>query len=277
MLKLKVLTLIVCSISSLALACPNVGEISDFNCNSKAKVVVTGDSIVYGQGDTANNGVGGYVKRFSAQFSDVTVTNLGVTAITTNQLLRKFKESGSKFMKAAKGADLVVIDAGRNDCRTGQSTLNTLRDLRRLVKLIRTEAATADSEPSVVLAMQIPNRNYRRACIDGLNRKFAQARSVSLPFYLRFDQLSSGILSADGLHPNSTGYAVMAAAFKKFIKQAWVKLIEKSRPDSDNDQIYDYFESVRYGTNATLADTDGDSKSDGQEVFETGTDPLVAD
>lgn len=277
MLKLKILSGIVCCLSSLAFACPKVAGIADYNCNSKAKIVVTGDSIVYGQGDSLNNGVGGYVKRFAAEYPGVTVTSLGVTAITTGQLFRRFKQSGSSFMKATKGADLVVIDAGRNDCRAGQSTLNTIRDLKRLVKLIRTQAATEDSEPFVALTMQIPNRNYRRACIEGLNRKFVQVRSRDLPFYVRFDRVSSSILSSDGLHPTSAGYVLMAAAFKNFVKQAWVKLISKSRPDSDNDQIYDYFESIRYGTNATLADTDGDTKSDGQEVFETGTDPLVAD
>ncbi len=45
--------------------------------------------------------------------------------------------------------------------------------------------------------------------------------------------------------------------------------------DSDNDGLSDYYECI-YGTNPSVADTDGDHKSDGKEVnAKTPTDPLT--
>jgi hypothetical protein len=46
--------------------------------------------------------------------------------------------------------------------------------------------------------------------------------------------------------------------------------------DSDNDGLSDYDEIHVYGTDPYKADTDGDGRSDGEEVL-AGTDPLVAD
>jgi lysophospholipase L1-like esterase len=256
-------------------ACPKVAGFPDFNCDGKAKLTVTGDSIVYGQGDSVNSGVGGYVKRFKQANPQVDVRSLGVTAITTRQLLRKYKQSGSTFMREAKGSDIVVIDLGRNDCRSGNSSANSVTTLKRLAKVIRERAANAESSPFVVLATSIPNRNYRRPCIEALNRRLLQASSASFPVVIRFDRLTSGILSGDGLHPTSNGYETIVAAFKRFISRQLPKLVNRERPDADADGIYDYFETLRYRTDPALFDTDGDGEGDGREVFELKTDPLI--
>ena len=262
---------------SNAFACPKVAGLPDFNCDGKAKLTVTGDSIVYGQGDSVNSGVGGYVKRFKQANPQVDVRSLGVTAITTRQLLRKYKETGSSFMREAKGSDIVVIDLGRNDCRSGNSSANSVTTLKRIARVIRERAANAESSPFVVLATSIPNRNYRRPCIEALNRRLLQASSSEFPVVIRFDRLTSGILSGDGLHPTSNGYETIVAAFKRFISRQLPKLVDRARPDADEDGIFDYFETLRFGTDPTNADTDGDAKTDGDEVFELESDPLTAD
>ena len=47
--------------------------------------------------------------------------------------------------------------------------------------------------------------------------------------------------------------------------------------DSDNDRLSDYYECI-YGTNPVVADTDGDHRSDGKEVYANPpTDPLTLD
>ena len=43
--------------------------------------------------------------------------------------------------------------------------------------------------------------------------------------------------------------------------------------DSDNDRVPDYEENAR-GTNPDVADSDGDGRSDGEEILIDGTDPL---
>jgi hypothetical protein len=44
-------------------------------------------------------------------------------------------------------------------------------------------------------------------------------------------------------------------------------------PDSDSDGISDYLEKVKYGTDPTNQDTDGDGYLDGEEIA-AGTNPL---
>ena len=46
----------------------------------------------------------------------------------------------------------------------------------------------------------------------------------------------------------------------------------QNRPDTDQDGLFDEDEINVYGTNPTKADTDGDGRDDGQEVFDK-TDP----
>lgn len=47
---------------------------------------------------------------------------------------------------------------------------------------------------------------------------------------------------------------------------------DQGRPDTDQDGLFDDDETDVYGTNPNKADTDGDGRDDGQEVFDT-TDP----
>ena len=47
--------------------------------------------------------------------------------------------------------------------------------------------------------------------------------------------------------------------------------------DTDGDTLSDYDEVITYGTNCAAADTDGDGVADNDELFVYGTDPLVVD
>jgi hypothetical protein len=77
-----IVTLLSCSVisllPSLTEACPKVGGLPDLNCNGEAKVVVLGDSLVYGIGDTDNGNKGGYVARAARKFPKATFVNQGL-------------------------------------------------------------------------------------------------------------------------------------------------------------------------------------------------------
>lgn len=274
---LTALTLVISAgIPSRVAGCPLSAGLVDYNCNQKHKIVVAGDSVVAGLGDSHNNNKGGYPKRLGNLLSNSTVVNVGVSGHTTRQMLNHLRQQSLR--SKIRNADVFILDGGRNDCRDGSSASSSIKNLKRTVRFIRKNiGADVDSPPLVIVATQAPNRNERRHCIENLNRELLKRRSRSLPVRLRFDRLPASILSGDGLHPDSSGYSRMARKALKFINGKAQKLSLRDRPDSDSDGIYDRFESRRYLTDPTIADTDGDSLIDGQEAFTYLTDPLLAD
>jgi lysophospholipase L1-like esterase len=257
-------------------ACPLIDGLIDFNCNQTHKVVITGDSVVAGIGDTENKDRGGYPKRLSALLPNSSVLNVGVSGLTTGQVLRNYRTGD--FLSRSKNADILIIDAGRNDCRDNLPTSVSVKNIKRLVKLVRKKIGlTLHSPPFVVVATQIPNRDDRRSCVEALNRELLRQRSKRFPVYLRFDRMSASVLSSDGLHPDSAGYSRMAKKAAKFIQKRVQALSAKQRLDADSDNVYDHFETERYLTDPTQPDTDSDGLVDGDELFIHGTEPLIAD
>jgi lysophospholipase L1-like esterase len=240
--------------SGPVLACPPVGGLPDYNCNGKAKISITGDSVVQGFGDTEKGNRGGYVTRFNEIYPDAKLQNFGVYAITTNQLLRKHMRG--EYLREIANSDLVLIDSGRNDCREGESSLRTVRDLKRLVRWVKnnnaaqhtedkgSSAGLPEKQPFIIIAAQIPHRDYRRACLEALNEELLRNRSSALPVLLRFDKLPSSILSSDGLHPSSSGYARMANRLSNFSQKRLLKQIDVLRPDLNSNGIYDLYEGL---------------------------------
>ena len=260
-----------------ASACPLVDGLHDFNCNQTVRVVVAGDSVVYGLGDTENGNRGGYVKRLDNLLPQaVQVVGLGTSGIRSDELLRDF-QSGA-YRKRTRRTDILFIDVGRNDCRDNLPPLRTFRNIKRLVRWARKNIGTAtQGPPFIVVTTQIPDRERRRQCLEEINRILIQRTSRKMPAYLRFDKLPDTILGSDGLHPTSAGYQRMAKKMRRFINRRLQTRIQEERPDSDSDGIYDFHENARFGTNPELADTDEDTLLDGAEVFTHSTDPLDDD
>ena len=102
-------------------------------------------------------------------------------------------------------------------------------------------------------------------------------RGRDLPAYLRFDTLNPALLSSDGLHPTSAGYDVLGDIARQYIIGDAQTRSEISRPDVDEDGIYDLFERKKFKTSPKIADTDADGLEDGAEVFTYMTDPTNAD
>ena len=103
-----------------ALACPNVADLPDINCDGKAVIVVIGDSLVAGIGDTVNNGSGGYVLRAQEKYPLASFYSYGVPGLRTTPLISRIKKAfanstSSELAQNLLTADLVVLDLGRND------------------------------------------------------------------------------------------------------------------------------------------------------------------
>ena len=273
---------ITCLCAEAAFACPKIGGLIDYNCDQDAKLAFTGDSIVFGVGDTANENQGGYVLRTQEAFHAADVVNLGVPGVTSKRLLTGFKRNLKKkrgiTVRKSKDADFVLIQVGVNDYWEGGSPERVITNIKRLVQLLRTELKKdLGIEPVIAICTLTPTlRSFQKPFVDEVNALLLRFSSSSLPVKVRFDNLNSAYISEDGLHPTSSGYDAMAALVDAYIAGDLQTALKKKRVDADADGIYDIFESSRFGTDPTLTDTDGDGVKDGIEVFKRGTDPLDA-
>jgi lysophospholipase L1-like esterase len=258
--------------STAAHGCPKVSGLPDFNCDGSARVVVLGDSLVYGTGDKSNRGRGGYVLRAQNAFEGALVVNLGVPGLETQDLVANIKHSfsgreSSLIADELSLADLVVIDVGRNDFWNFKPLSASTRNLSRIKTSIESNLIErGGTSPLVVTAvLMLPNRGDQGPWVKELNLLIEKTNSSHFPADLRFDTVSKRLLGTDRLHPTSKGYGAIAAVLIKYLKSNYPLHARALREDGDNDGLYDLFEEERFGTDPTDADTDDDGIKDGSD------------
>jgi lysophospholipase L1-like esterase len=263
-------------------ACPLIGGQVDYNCDQMHKVVVIGDSVVRGIGDLANGNQGGYVLRLQKKFKKSVFVNMGKPGYSTERIFSELKSKLAKHNKnstkeALKDADLIFIDAGRNDYFEETPPGTTVKTLERIVALLREDFQNREETvPVIKIATLLPTtRAYQRSFIGDVNNLLIEMNSDAIPVRLYFNLLDESIISVDGIHPYSNGYAVIAKYVTAVLKGGLKEECESARLDDDKDGIYDIFEKSKFGTNPEKTDTDGDGFSDGEEVFNLLTDPLT--
>lgn len=268
-------------VAEQALACPSIAKIPDFNCDAALKITVLGDSLVYGIGDTANDNRGGYPTRAERRLGAVDVINLGKPGAMTGTVLRDLIDafrgrSNVAMGEAVLSSDIVVLDVGRNDRWLFGLPLAAYRNLKRIRTEILKAAKKNDiGQPLVVTAvLMLPNRGSQGPWVRELNELILSGNSRVAPADLRFDLVSKRLLSADQIHPTPAGYEALASTFVSYVVKVLPPRMRKLKPDQDEDGIFDEFELSKFGTDPTMADTDGDGQSDGREIFVLKTDPL---
>lgn len=214
--------------SATAFACPDVGGLPDVNCDGKASVVVVGDSIVYGVGDTKNDGKGGYVLRTQRAFPEATFFDRGIPGLRTVPLLQKLKKAfatptESDFAQELLNADLVVLDVGRNDRWLMGLPSATFRNLKKARSTIEDSTiAQNGTAPLIVLAvLMLPNRGSQGPWVKELNEIILSSHSKAHPADLRFDLVSKRLLSSDSIHPTSKGYTAISKVFISYLKNEY--------------------------------------------------------
>jgi len=252
-------------------ACPLISGLPDYNCDGEVHITVVGDSLVYGTGDTENDGKGGYVLRAQEAFPGITIHNFGYPGITTNALTSKVnrafgKNGGSALAYALVSSDLIVIDVGRNDewSRSYTETAAALKNLRSEIEHDVHEAV--GQKPLVVTAVLMITRTIKKgAWIAELNRYISASNSRSTPADLRFDSVPWRLCGPDRIHPTSKGYERLARNFIRYITHTYPEHVEMERKDRDHDGLYDIFERSKFGTDPINPDTDGDGLLDGSD------------
>lgn len=265
-----------CSLSN-SYACPKVGRLPDFNCDGVATVVVIGDSLVYGIGDSKNDNSGGYILRAQASLREATIVNQGVPGLRTGPMIRSLNRAFAKgeSSKTAKNlilADLVVLDVGRNDFWLKEPASKTLRNIKRARAIIEREVEKVSGfAPLITTAvLMFPNRGSQGPWIKELDELIENSSSSEHPADLRFDTVSKRLLSSDNIHPTPKGYAAMAKVFVDYLLSEYPKYTSILRLDKDEDGLYDIFEGVRYGTDPNNPDSDGDGIKDGSDPTPVG-------
>jgi cysteine-rich repeat protein len=204
-----------------------------------------GDSIAAGFGVSPGQG---YVEVYGAELAvdlgvPVNVTNLGVPGTTSTNLLNSLT-SNAAVRTAVAGADIITYDIGGNDLlmTIGQCAANDAVCMQAFLSSVASNLTAILTEirslnpGAVVLTMDYqcisnPGIDCVVGSTDGYSPFFfglndtihsvADAGTVPVAaVFTAFDgpggtnnPFASGYLGPDGIHPNSTGYAVIAAAF----------------------------------------------------------------
>ena len=266
--------------ASVASACPTVGKLADFNCDGQARVVVVGDSLGFGFGDTKNGNRGGYVLRATRKLPGILITNLSVAGLRTRELLRNLdatfrQPDGSEEKEALREADVVVLDVGRNDRWLFGTPLAAYRNLKKAAALIRRKTARDGGSALVVQSvLMLPNRGAQGPWVKELNALILKGNTLASPADLRFDLVSKRLLSSDQIHPTSKGYDALSKVFVTYLTKSILAKVKRLRPDGDKDGVFDLFEPNRFGTDPNVNDSDGDGFSDGDELFILNSNPL---
>jgi lysophospholipase L1-like esterase len=225
-------TLSLIASASNALACPDVGGLPDVNCDGAATVVVVGDSLVSGIGDTKNEGKGGYVLRAQSAFPVATFFRRGTPGLRTVPLLQKLKKAfqtptQSDFAQELLNADLVVLDVGRNDRWLMGLPSATFRNLKKARDFIeQSTLEQSGKSPLVALAvLMLPNRGSQGPWVKELDEIILSSHTKTHPADLRFDQVSKRLLSPDSIHPTSKGYTALAKVFISYLKNEYPEYV----------------------------------------------------
>jgi lysophospholipase L1-like esterase len=243
------------SMMSLASACPDIDGITDLNCDKKLVIVCFGDSITSGRGDSAGLG---YPGRLKLLLPNAEIYNLGVPGENTYS-----GRNRAAVQFPTIPADYTIILQGVNDYWVSRPSAVTTRN-----NLLEIKAIAESFGSAAVIANLLPlNRTKQGPWVLEVNNAINPFTGIN------FFSLGKSVLSSDNIHPNGTGYQLMATRVRDFLQA--VSLVNKPA-DLDSDGVYDIAEPF-YGTDPTLWDTDGDGISDGDEIFKYGTDPLKVD
>lgn len=265
-----------------AWACPLIDGLVDMNCDGIVKLSMTGDSIVRGTGDNVGSSENsGWVFRLKEIFPEANIQNVGVPGVKTKELRHLFIKNlvpGEEAYNEMRYADYVIIEVGTNDFFNDKPASFTVSAIKRLVDTLRdfyTDTLGATEPIFVVAVPPTSRRSFQNPFLKSLASELMK-KKTQLNVLVRFDKLGQSIISKkDHLHPSPKGYERMAEFISAVILGKLQEQALELRPDTDQDGIYDLFES-EYGTDPALADTDSDGASDGDEVFVNFTDPLDA-
>lgn len=244
-------------IKDSVLACPDIDNLTDRNCDQKLIVVAFGDSITRGVRD--EDGLG-YPARLKLIHPNIKVVNFGNPGERTD----KGKVRVTKTVPYVPDADYAIFLEGVNDYFEKDKAYSKTKD--HLLYMLKVSRETG-IQSFLGNLTDIKRTTTQVQWVNGVNSAIRPYKSID------FHSLGKSIISYDKLHPNGSGYQTMASLVSS--KLTAISL-ENKPEDLDHDGIYDFAEQ-KFGSSVNVADTDGDGILDGAEIFTYHSNPNSLD
>ena len=177
----------------------------------RPRIVAFGDSLTAGLGVAAEESYPARLqRRLDEQGLRYRVINAGVSGDTTAGGVRRV----DWVLKSRP--DLVILELGGNDGLRGLNLDETKANLERIIKRCQ------DASVTVILAgMKLPP-NYGAEYTKGFEAIYPalakQYRLTLIPFFLDGVAGSASLNQADGIHPTSEGYRIIADKVMETVK-----------------------------------------------------------
>ena len=178
-------------------------EVTQKDQSGAGIIICFGDSLTYGTG--ARSG-GDYPSQLATMI-DKPVINKGLPGDTTASALRRL----NRDVLSAK-PDMVLITLGGNDLKNGVSKITAFRNLKYIVEAIRKQGAKV-----IIGGLKFPGMD--RGFGKGYQELAQQTGAILIPDI--FDGiLDNPDLMSDPIHPNESGYRIIARRFSKALVPA---------------------------------------------------------
>lgn len=179
--------------------------------DNRPRIVAFGDSLTAGLGVAAEEAYPARLqRRLDEQGLRYRVINAGASGDTTAGGVRRM----DWVLKSRP--DLVILELGGNDGLRGLNLDETKANLERIIKRCQ------DASVTVILAgMKLPP-NYGAEYTKGFEAIYPalakQYRLTLIPFFLDGVAGSASLNQADGIHPTSEGYRIIADKVMETVK-----------------------------------------------------------
>jgi len=247
--------LFICSFGNQAFACQDIDGLVDHNCDRQLIIICFGDSITRGSKDETGLGYPGWL---NLSLPNAIILNAGISGERTPTGVAR----APGVFNSIPNPDYIVILQGVNDFWLDINSAITRDNLLGMKQF-----ASATGAVPLLGTLTYVNRSWQIGWVNSVNSRIRPFTEVD------FFSLGAAVLSSDNLHPDAVGYQMMA----NLLQTRLVEVGNSIRPaDNDRDGIYDFAEAA-FGSDPTLADTDGDSIIDGDEVFVWNSNPAALD
>lgn len=166
-------------------------------------VLAFGDSLTYGTGAPKGQAYPDVL----GDFLGINVINAGVPGETTQGGVKRLPR-----MLAEHNPTLVILCEGGNDFLRRQNQDNTTRNLKEMIEMIRASGAE-------LILVGVPKLGFGLA-VPEFYKTLADEYKIPYEGEILVDLLGDRDMKSDEIHPNATGYRLMAEAISETINKA---------------------------------------------------------